>query len=1025
MGMLLQLYSMRMLEWQLTSQGEEQHRELARSLSESLREFLLPLVRSGANLGRDELRNRLPVHQLDELLRSHYQGKAFLRLKIYRLDGVTVYSSDADQIGDDQSGNAGIKLAAQDIPVSSFIKRNEVNPFEGEVESRDMIQSYLPLHDESNATAGVFEIYSDFSSLLNRLRTANNWLMLGISGVLGLFYCVMVWLFASIERAGQRQRKARLRHLQDIENNREELKKQVADRTRELEHTSIFLQSVMDSMDDSVIVVDNHFRLHAMNRVAREQLSTLTAPDRHAGSDSQGDILPIDDDIREMLESVMETGTQSTMLHKHLQENGELRQIEARVSPLFDADRQIVGIVEVRRDVTERERNNDLLRHARDEAESASRFKTEYVARLCHEVRTPMNAVLGLADLLSGTALTATQWEYIQGIQSSGDALLTVADNILDFSRLEMGEQNLALHSFDVGELLESVLVIMGHQASSKGLELTMQLDPPVMPGMWGDSDRLRQILINLVSNAVKYTEHGHVALHASMTGETKQKVWLRFEIRDSGIGIDPGIRARLFMPYVQGSNTAGAGCNGAGLGLSISKRIAEIMGGEIGVQSEPGQGSIFWFSIPLETIGNIGNQDYLIHNGLAGKRVLIKALNPELRNMLCRCLSGLAMNCVPVPDHGEALQQLHSTAGTGQAFDCAVIDVTGSGQDWIREVQDLRADPATANLPLLLLSPVSKPLDASVVSTLTHVRCISKPVLPSRLEESMLSLLQVPATQEATSAEPALTSESAARGPARILVAEDNSLNARVLMDMLVSLGYQPDHAADGQAVLAAVASKPYDLVILDCQMPDMGGIDVCREIRGQRDRLPAQPLIIALSADVTVQNKEACLQAGMNDFMGKPFRLGQLAECLERWLPGPAVSASQEPGTQMDSQPSSSGQQMSGEVSGAGGGSGGGRYYTLFLEDARQRIRSISRALEQGDFMMLKKSAHAFKGGCMQLGLQHMVESSEQMEQAATNDDAAAVQRCLELLCSQLAGFERDLVSRASPGGAGSEAQ
>jgi len=1004
---VLTVLNNRMMYRQLTELGVEQNMILAQSLSNSQQSTLDTLLNPEPGVGNDALAARPEVSLFQHFLDSQIENLSIVSVKVYNNEGLTVFSTRPEQIGENQGANQGVISARNGTPVSVTIYRDNLNAFEKVIEHHNLIQSYVPIRSGATVITGVLEIYSDTAPLLTRIKGYHHRINVGIFGILGLLYAVLVVSYARNDRVLQREQEAKRNYLREIERARTSLEQQVAVRTRELEHSRSFLQTVMDGVSDAVVVIDTDLKVTTMNKAARERLPADYDPAgpihcyramHHRETPCDGSEYPC------TIQEVIRTGQPCTLVHTHYLSNNEPRQVEVMATPLHDAQGEITHIVEVHHDITERERLNSELQQAKEAAEQVSHAKSEFVASMSHEFRTPMNAVIGMTDLLLQTQLTRKQQEYIHIIQNSGDMLLSVVDSILDFSRLEAGALTLEKHAFNVTDLMEGVLGMMGYQAYSKGLELAGRVAAEDPVRVVGDSDRLRQILVNLVSNAIKFTEQGQVLIRIEPVLETDGKTLLNFEVRDSGIGIDIAVRDMLFEPFTQVGAWTVHRYDGTGLGLTICKQLVECMGGQIGVESEPGQGSTFWFSVTLDTSVELVQQDSFTHSGLTGQRVLLVDDHPDIRDILCHYMSSWGMVCESEGDANAALQRLHRAASTAGAFDFAVIDVDMLGTGGVSLAYRIRADAKTAKLPLVLLSSVAQPLDIGTVTSLSRARCIHKPVLPSQLFDSLLSVTrsEEPDQADAGHRHPELLAMD--QRSANILVAEDNTLSNQLLMNMLDSLGYQADSAADGPATLKAVEKKPYDLILMDCQMPGLDGGAVTRQIRAGGSRLLKKPVIVALSANVSLRHREKCLQAGMDEFVCKPIRLEELAAGLQRWLPASAAVTSKADTPVQLPYLYAGVREVPGEDKGGAGEELLDQYFNLFMVDARVRLQTMITALDAGEHERLRREAHALKGSCMQLGIKPLADHCEALCEAAGNGQADIAAECLQHLQVEL---------------------
>ena len=621
--------------------------------------------------------------------------------------------------------------------------------------------------------------------------------------------------------------------------------------------------------------------------------------------------------------------------------------------------------------VAERQHASDELAIARDAAMESSRLKSEFLATMSHEIRTPMNGVIGLTGLLLRTELDDRQRQYAEGVQGAGEALLAIINDILDFSKIEAGKLELEVVDFDLVQVVEEAAGLVAETARRKGLELVAYCHPGLPEGLRGDPSRLRQVLLNLASNAVKFTEAGEVIVRARLVRESEESLVVRFEVADTGIGINADDQARLFEPFSQADTSTTRRFGGTGLGLAISTQLVAAMGGELGVDSEPGHGSTFWFTLPFgRPAEGVVVAARPFHHLLEGVRALVVDDNDTNRLILHDQLRAWDMY-VDLADNGAvALQRIREAQ---RPYDLALLDMCMEEIDGLDLARRISADPALASTRLILLTSTAD-VSADDITRAGIAAALTKPVRLSQLYDTLMRL---------TAPAPAVGQRSAPLSPARaegrqghVLVVEDNATNQMVAVGILEDLGYRVDVAGNGLEALEALARRDYAAVLMDCQMPEMDGYTATAEIRrrqGDTGRLP----VIAMTAGAVEGDRERCLAAGMDDYISKPVKPEDIEQALGRWVlhaageragvatarPGSVVAATTNDG--IDDERLQVLRRM-----GPPDASLLPRLVEAFASEAPTSLASLNNAHLSDDFEALRQGAHRLRGAAANLG-------------------------------------------------------
>lgn len=668
-------------------------------------------------------------------------------------------------------------------------------------------------------------------------------------------------------------------------------------------------------------------------------------------------------------------------------------------------------------EITARKQAEIESENARRSAVESARLKTEFLTNVSHEIRTPMNGIVGIAGLLAETPLNDEQREYVEIIRSSASALQELINELLDLSKIEAGRMALEQVPFALREMVETTMEVLAERAHQKNLELVswVNCDLPLM--VQGDPGRLRQVLLNLAGNAVKFTEQGEVLVHVSLVAERERQVTVRFEVRDTGIGIPPEAQARIFQSFVQADGSTTRRYGGTGLGLTITKQLVELMQGQMGVYSTPGQGSTFWFEVPLVRVEGRPQAPGRLTDAraLAGLSVLLVDDHPATRELVEYLLGYWGMRVECAARSAEALEKLRARKAAGAGYDFILLDMQMPDVSGLALARQIKEAGLEGHAHFLLFTWVGQRPEAEVLEGAGIKVCLFKPIKQVRLLECLTGLatgredLLHPLLPETT-----LRPVDASRA-IRVLVAEDNPVNQKVALRQLAKLGLYADAVANGREVLAALERIPYDVVLLDCNMPEMDGYTAAREIKRRLHDpaagppLRSRPYLIAITANALRGDRERCLAAGMDDYVQKPVELTELVGALGRAgvmvRPGappagaPAAEAHPAPAANTWTVPVLDQQSLARlrQLQQPGQPDPVAEIIDLFLQDLPRRMQLISDALSRQDAAALKSAAHSLKGSARNLGAARLAALCAELEKLGQEGHTGATAAAL----------------------------
>ncbi len=648
------------------------------------------------------------------------------------------------------------------------------------------------------------------------------------------------------------------------------------------------------------------------------------------------------------------------------------------------------GAVQLKHRLEELVRRQQELIEACRAAEANSRAKSDFLATMSHEIRTPMNGVVAMTGLMMETSVTPEQRGYLETIYNSSESLLKIINDILDFSKIEAGKMELEKREFNLGTNIEEALDLMAARAVEKKLDIGYDLDPAIPAMMEGDAQRLRQVLVNLLSNALKFTEQGDVFIKVEKLDrpagepENPASLWLHFIVRDTGIGIEADRLVRLFRAFMQADASTSRQYGGTGLGLAISRRLVELMGGRMWAESLPGTGSTFHFTVNMTASPLAPPPPHAKRiPRLADLKILILDDNATCRNTLFEQCHRWGMQPKAVENSAQALELLRK----GATFDLALVDSDLPGKDGFTVALEIQKIPAGAMLPIILLMPLGKNHNGNAAPVM-FAHTVNKPVKPAQLCTVLERALLSPRIPTQLPEAPKTDSTLATQLPLRILVADDNAINLKVAVRILQQIGYEPDTTTNGREALEALDRKPYDLIFMDVMMPEMDGLEATRLLRkrqmtGGQQHYSSRIIVVAMTAHAMQGDREKCIAAGMDDYLAKPVRPKEVRDIIERWggkimqNVKPLTSATPDPNAE---EPPVDMDRMNDLTD--GNKDSLRELVEMFLKQTHKQFGQIETAIREGNADTVRRVAHSCAGASATLGMTRLVPKLRELE-------------------------------------------
>jgi len=978
----------------LAQQESGQNVAMARTILNALWPRYAPLAQRAHKLRPNELVDQIENIQLRQDIYRLTKQLNIVKVRIFTPNRQIVFSNRDSEIGAFRAGDAAIDRALTGAPQSELSFKPRFEAIDGTVRDRHIVETYMAIdHPETGEPQGVIELFTDISADYQLARDEQIRIAVVLAICMLALYVFLLLAMKRAERIMTEQRKA----LSDSE------------------HRARMLARVVEQSRDSIVTRDLQGNITTWNRGA-ETVFGYTAEET-VGRSMRATVLKeaTEEEWQHWL-TRLRTGNTFMIRGWRPTKSGGRVHIVGSSGPLTDDAGNLIGDIAVTHDTTWLERAQDELRRAKEAAEAAARSKSEFLANMSHEIRTPMNGIIGMTNLALDTPLNAEQRDYLTTVKSSADALMQIINDILDLSKIEAGKLNIETIPFNLRDSLQQTVRVLAIRAHEKQLELIWSVDAAVPDALIGDPLRIRQIILNLVGNAIKFTAEGEVEIHVQIEDVREREVQLRFRVRDTGTGIPADKCEAIFEAFEQADTSTTRQFGGTGLGLSISRRLVNMMGGNISVRSTAGAGSTFEFSLCLGLQEATTQIPYDLDTSPADmfidQPVLVIDDNRRCRELFCAFLNSWGMKTEHCDSASAALAKFATARAAGRPYRLALIDGTLPDADAFALAGKVTAE----GIRVIVLADTTQGPAIAHARKAGRIHALAKPVSQSSLHDAVAILLDPALTQlEAPQAEPAISLP----GPGNqrtldVLLVEDNAVNRKLATRLLEKLGHRVNEAHDGAIAVAMTAGHDYDVILMDMQMPVMDGLEATRAIRAREADGRHVP-IIALTANAMSGDRERCIEAGMDDYVSKPIEASALIAALQR-VGACAEEPQEAAGTSDAARPRGTGAVYNRAEALARAADDEellAQIIDIFLEETPTLLATIGTALDSGDCDRAFRAAHTVKGSSSNLSAASVTAAARAVELAARAGDAATALAAYPVLQKAAAALIEALVA------------